>query len=145
MAAKTQRFCPAVCARIMLWFSSDVRGHIVFTIIFTCRSARVLNTLFLLFSKDQISFLNIKNIKNIKNLFTFMSSHIHFFVHLLFLMAACRRWNQEKMEAGRIHRPGGASGRLHPTEGGQMDAGYSTRWGLPWKVQNTLWMTVCWL
>ena len=26
-AAETQRFCPAVCARIMLWFSSDVRGH----------------------------------------------------------------------------------------------------------------------
>ena len=23
-----KRFCPAVCARIMVWFSSDVRGHI---------------------------------------------------------------------------------------------------------------------
>ena len=30
LAAKTQKFCPAVCARIMLWFSSDVRGHIVY-------------------------------------------------------------------------------------------------------------------
>ena len=29
LAAKTQRFCPAVCAQTMLWFSSDVRGHIL--------------------------------------------------------------------------------------------------------------------
>ena len=29
LAAKPQRFYPVVCARIMLWFSSDVRGHIL--------------------------------------------------------------------------------------------------------------------
>ena len=32
LPSKTQRFCPAVCTRIMLWFSCDVRGHIVYTV-----------------------------------------------------------------------------------------------------------------
>ena len=32
MAAKTQKFCPAVCAQIMLRFSSDMRGHIIYTL-----------------------------------------------------------------------------------------------------------------
>ena len=30
LAAKTQRCCPAVCARMVLWFSSDVRGQIIY-------------------------------------------------------------------------------------------------------------------